>query len=365
MKKLFILFCAFSAVLLLAVSCKEDNPTTVDIVPVYTVPTTYNFTNVDFLESTTRLGMVTEMSNLMKNATTGVLDGDKLKNMFTNTSAPFSTTAYNTSGLQLKDQCFSLLQTDVNRYIDSLVMVSKTAKTASRGVAGVGASSANAASKYALTATGVNYAQVFNKSIMGGLICYQIVNNYMTAAANNSLDNATVTTGKGTALEHAWDLAFGYWGVPIDFPTNKTGAKLWGSYTTQVDSGYHANKLFMDAFLKGRAAISNKDTKTVQAQATIIMEAFERVTGAAALQEVKEVKESLSDNILRNSRLSECYGFVYSLKYNPKRKITDAQIDAILALFPKNFYDLTLTDVNNIRDAIAKQYDFDSVKDIL
>jgi hypothetical protein len=206
---------------------------------------------------------------------------------------------------------------------------------------------------------------VFNKALMGGLICYQIVNKYMDSGIANSVDNATVITGKGTAMEHNWDLAFGYWGVPVDFPTNKTGAKLWGSYTTQVDSGYHANKIFMDAFLKGRAAISNKDDKTKLEQATIIMQAFERVTGAAALQEVKEVKESLSDNILRNSRLSECYGFVYSLKYNPKRKITDAQIDAILALFPKNFYDLTLTDVNNIRDAIAKQYDFDNVKDIL
>lgn len=363
MRKSLLALTALSALIFVSVSCKKS--TEEDVVPVYTVPTTYNFTNVDYSESTTRLGMVTEMSTLMRNATTGVLDGQKLKDMFTNTSSPFSTTAYNSSGIQVKDQCYSLLQTDVNRYIDSLVMVSKTGKVASRGVAGVGASSANASSKYALTANGVNYAQVFNKSIMGGLISYQIINNYMTAVQNNSLDNATVTTGKGTALEHAWDQAFGYWGVPNDFPTNKTGAKLWGSYTSQVDSGYHANRIFMDAFLKGRAAISNKDIKTAQAQATVLMEGFERVVGAAALQEVKEVKESLSDNILRNSRLSECYGFVNSLRYNPKRKITDAQIDAILALFPKNFYDLTLTDVNNIRDAIAKQYNFEDVKDIL
>ncbi|WP_162387272.1 DUF4856 domain-containing protein [Spirosoma endbachense] len=363
MKKLFLTLTALSAFLVFSASCKKSAD---DVVaPTYTVPTTYNFTNVDFSESTTRLGMVTEMSNFMKNATTGVLDGQKLKDMFTNSNSPFTTAAYNSSGLQLKDQCFSLLQTDVNRYIDSLTKASQSKLPASRGVAGVGASSANAASKFALTATGVNYAQVFNKSIMGGLICYQIVNNYLDAGISNSVDNSSVITGKGTAMEHNWDLAFGYWGVPIDFPTNKTGAKLWGSYTTQVDSGFHANKIFMDAFLKGRAAISNKDDKTKLELATIIMQAFERVTGAAALQEVKEVKESLSDNMQRNSRLSECYGFVYSLKYNPKRKITDAQIDAILALFPKNFYDLTLTDVNNIRDAIAKQYDFDSVKDIL
>ncbi len=364
MKKCFTALCILSAVLLLTVSCSKSSDS-VDPVPTYTVPTSYTFVNTNFSDATTRLGMVTEMSNLMKNATTGVLDGVKLKNMFANVGSPFTTAAYNTSGLQIKDQCFALLQTDVVSYIDSLVKVSQSGVPASRGVAGVGASSANAASKYALTATGVNYAQVFNKSIMGGLITYQIVNNYMDGGIASSVDNSTVIPGSGTAMEHNWDLAFGYWGVPTDFPTNKTGAKLWGSYSTQVDSGYHANRILIDAFLKGRAAISNKDNATKLAQATIIMQTFERLTGAAALQEIKEVKESLNDNILRNSRLSECYGFINSLRYNPKRKITDAQINAILALFPKNFYDLTLTDVNNIRDAVAKQYDFDSVKDIL
>lgn len=354
---------SISAVLLITASCsKSDSDNTI---PSYTVPTTYNFSNVDFSASTTRIGMVTEMSNLMKNATTGVLDGAKLKNMFSNTGAPFATAGYNTSGLQVKDQCFALLQTDVSNYIDSLVKVSSTGKPASRGVAGVGASSANAASLYALTATGRNYAQIFNKSIMGGLICYEIVNNYMVGGISSAVDNSNVITGSGTAMQHNWDLAFGYWGVPIDFPANKVGVKLWGSYSTQIDSGYHANKILMDAFLKGRAAINNKDDKTKLDQATIIMQTFEKMTGAAALQEVKEVKESINDNIARNSRLSECYGFVYSLKYNPKRTITDAQIDAILALFPANFYDLNIDQLNKIRDAVAAQYGFNDVKDIL
>lgn len=362
MKKTFTIL-SMSAVLLITASCSKSSDDAT--IPVYTIPTTYNFANVDFSASTTRLGMVTEMSNLMKLGTTSVLDGVKLKNMFTNSGAPFATAAYNTSGLNIKDQCFTLLQTDVSNYIDTLVKISQNRVPASRGVAGVGASSANAASLYELTATGKNYAQIFNKGIMGGLICYEIVNNYMVGGISSSVDNAAVVTGSGTAMQHNWDLAFGYWGVPIDFPTNKTGAKLWGSYSTQIDSGYHANKILMDAFLKGRAAINNKDDKTKLEQATIIMQTFEKMTGAAALQEVKEVKESINDNIARNSRLSECYGFVYSLKYNPKRTITDAKINEILALFPANFYDLTLPQLNAIRDAISAQYGFDSVKDIL
>jgi hypothetical protein len=360
MKGSVYLLSLISAVLLVITGCKKSSN---DPAPNYTVPTTYNFSNANFADATTRLGMVTEMSNLMKTALTGTLDGTKLKNMFSNTSAPFTTAAYNTSGIQIKEQGFTLYQADAPNFIDSLVKVSNTGMPASRGVAGIGASSANAASKYALTATGVNYAQVFNKGTMGGLITYQIVTT-MDAIAKLSVDNTAVVNGE-TAMEHAWDMAFGYWGVPVDFPTNKTGAKLWGSYSTQVDSGFHANQILMDAFLKGRAAISNKDNKTITAQANIILDTFERLTGAAVLQEVKEVKESISDNIARNSRLSECYGFVYSLKYNPKRKITDAQIDAILALFPKNFYDLTLDDINKIRDAVANQYNFNDVKDIL
>ena len=196
---------------------------------------------------------------------------------------------------------------------------------------------------------------------MGGFVTYQEV----TIMSNiNSYDNTSVVNGE-TAREHAWDMAFGYWGVPINFPTNKTGAVYWGSYTTQIDSGYHANSILMNAFLKGRAAITNKDLPTAQAQATIIIQTLEKATGGAVLQEVNEIKAALTDNVKRNSALSECWGFVHSMQYNPKRTITDAQINAILTLFPKNFWDLTTTDINNIENADANQYDFQNVKDIL
>jgi len=364
MKISFTALGLISTALLFTTSCKKSSTKT-DPAPTYTIPTTYNFANVNYSDASTRLSMANEMAALMASATTGPVDGQRLLNMFTNTNSPFASAASNTSGLQLKDQCFTQLQTDIPNFIDSIVMVSNSKQPASRGVAGIGASSVTPTSLYPQTATGVNYAQVFKKSIMGGLICYEIVNNYMVNGIGSSVDNNTVVTGSGTAMEHNWDLAFGYWGVPINFPTNKTGVLFWGSYTTQIDSGYHANMILMNAFLKGRAAITNKDMPTTQAQATIIMQTFEKMTGAAALQEINEIKEALTDNVKRNSALSECYGFVNSLKYNPARKITDAQINTILALFPKNFWDLTPADIDNIQNAIATQYNFQSVKDIL
>jgi len=359
MKSSFTVLSFVAAVLIFAASCKKSSTA-----PSYTVPTTYNFSNANFADATTRLGMYTEMSTIEKGAITGTISATALKNEFTNTGAPFITATYNTSGIQIANQGAAAYQTDVPNWIDSLVKVSASPNVASRGVAGVGTSSASLTTKYALSATGVNYAQVFNKGTMVGLCTYQIVST-MVNVTNGSLDNTTVVNGE-TAMEHAWDLAFGYWGVPIDFPTNKTGVKLWGSYSTQVDSGFKANKTLMDAFLKGRAAISAKDNATFVAQANLIIITMEKLNAAAALQEVNEIKASISDNVARNSRLSECYGFIYSMKYNPKRTLmTDAQVNAALALFPKNFWDLTLTDINNIEAAIAVPYGFVSVQDIL
>jgi len=364
MKRSITALSIVSFALLIMTGCKkDDNKVTT---PTYDIPTTYNFANANYADATTRLGMYTEISNLMKNALTGTFDAVTAKAMLNNTGAPFANAAYNTSGLQLRDQFAPAFKQDALDFIDSLAKASAAYPTvASKGVAGVGASSANVASKYALTGAGFNYAQVFNKGLMGGLVTYQIVTT-MDAVANQTIDNITIVNGE-TAMEHAWDMAFGYWGVPTDFPANKTNPKpvLWGSYTTQVDSGYKANKILMDAFLKGRAAISAKDKSTFVEQAKIIIAAFEKLHGAGALQEVKEAKESISDKILLNSRLSEMYGFVYSIKYNPKRVTTDAQYNTLLSGFPANFYDMTSTQLDALRDAIAAQYGFESVKDVL
>lgn len=343
--------------LLTIAGCKKNH----DETPVYDIPTTYNFANADFKDATTRLGMATEIGNLTKLATSGPIDAAKIKAMLTNTGAPFTTAAYNTSGIQLNDQLAPAFKTDILTFIDNLAAVAATGNPASRGVAGVGSATANAASKYAETGEGVNYAQVINKGIMSGLVTYQIVSIMSNI---NNYDNNTNVNGS-TAQEHAWDMAFGYWGVPIDFPTNKTGAKFWGSYTTQVDAGYKANDILMGAFLKGRAAISAKDKATVTEQAAIIVGAFDKLNAAGALQEVKEAKADISDNIVRNSRMSEMYGFVYGIKYNPKRSLGDTQYNALLAMFPANFYDLTLTQLDALRDAVASPYGFDAVKDQL
>ena len=366
MKKLSAVLYVLALTGILFISCKKNGSTTTPVSAAfpYNIPATYNFKNVDFSDATTRLGMLTEINTVMRGATTGLLNAQYLKDRLPNINNRFTTAGYNASGLNIKNQSAALMQTDAVRFIDSLVSTNTADKIASRGVPGIGTSSTNTSNKFALTANGYNYAQVFAKTMMTGFIIYQI-DNLLTAGANLSVDNTNIIAGYGTQLDHNWDLAFGYWGVPIGFPTDKTGAKFWGTYSTLVDSGYKANKILTDAYLKGRVAIDNSDVKTAIEQAAIIKESYEKLVGASALQAVRETKPIINDKIALDSKMSEIYGFVYGLKYLPNRKITDAQISLILDLFPKNFYDVTQTNINNIRDAIAAVYGFDSVKTVL
>ena len=59
---------------------------------------------------------------------------------------------------------------------------------------------------------------------------------------------STVEEGKGTDMQHHWDEAFGYFGVPTDFPTNTEGLVGLGKYCNKVDAQLGCNKIIMDAF---------------------------------------------------------------------------------------------------------------------
>lgn len=365
MKKSLLSITAIATVASIAfTSCKKSDDNSA---PSYSVPATYNFSNVNYNDQKMLLAMVAQIEAEMKKGTTSgvVVDAQKIKEMFANTGNHFVDSAYqlNASGLQIKSKCQTAAQTDIQNYMDSLGVASQSTVAGSNGVAGVVVGS-DPSKKYLLNANGFNYAQLFTKSVMGGMIAYQIVTT--VSDASQSLDNNTAVAGQGTAMEHAWDQAFGYWNVPVDFPATKTGLKYWASYSNQIDSGIHCNAALMTAFLTGRAAISNKDMNTKQAQANAIIALFEKMTAAAAIHELHEAKQILSDNGKRNTNLSECMGFILSMRYNPKRVIiTDAQINQILALFGDNLYNMPVANIDTIINTISSIYGFDAVKDII
>ncbi|MGB3947230.1 MAG: DUF4856 domain-containing protein [Bacteroidia bacterium] len=219
-------------------SCKkEETPEpTVPTPTGYTIPTTYNFSNVSYTGQTQRIAMLDELSTYMKTGNTmGVtVDAQTMKNMFSNTGNPFADSTLNASGKQLKNKTYSLVQALFESYFDSLALNSQSTVAGTNGTAGVVVSPNDATKKYLCSATGIEYNQLITKGLMGATFYYQAVSVYLENLT--TADNTTVVDGQGTVMEHNWDEAFGYFGVPTDFPTTVTGLKYWGSYSNQRNS---------------------------------------------------------------------------------------------------------------------------------
>jgi hypothetical protein len=367
MKKLFSL--SFIQVALLATGLVFiQSCTPPDDEPQYDVPTTYNFTNVSYSGQTTRLDMLAEFITYIKSANTpGVtLDAQKMKDMFANENSQFADAGLNTSGKQLKNKCFP---TDVAYYesiFDAAALASQSSVPGSDGVAGIVTSTTDATKKYLQSENGFDYAQIIEKGLMGSIIYYQAVGYYLTEdEVGDAVDNTTVTAGEGTPMEHNWDEAFGYFGVPIDFPVTTTGTRYWGKYSTQLDAVLGTNTIIMNAFLKGRAAISNKDMETKNEQLVIITENWERIAVGAAIRYLNQAKEAIGNDAERNKTLSECLGFLRALQYSPTKKITNTELNQVLAHIGDNFYQVTISDLDNARNLLSTIYGMDNIKDSL
>ncbi|AKQ45331.1 hypothetical protein TH63_06280 [Rufibacter radiotolerans] len=347
------------AVCALFSSCSDDKEDEVS----YTIPTTYNFQNVNYSGQTARLAMLTELNTYVRTGNTGaILDAQKMKNMYANTNAPFADAALNTSGKQLKDKTILSAQTVIENYFNVAAGASLSAGTpALNGKAGLLTTAEN--SKYLVDANGVEPGQVIQKGLMGAVFYFQAVESYLTPSKTGpSVDNVTVTPGEGTTLEHHFDEAFGYFGAPIDFPTNVTGLKFWANYSNQVNPSLGSNKTMMDAFLKGRAAISAKDAKGKDAAIATLRTEWERIVAASAILELNAAKANIADQAKKSHYLSEALGFIMSLKYKTDRKISDAQYNEVMTKIGTNFYNTTAADITAAVNVISTAYGMDNIK---
>lgn len=368
MKKIFTL--SFLLVLGFS-SCKKDKAPVEETPapgPSYSVPTSYNFSNVNYSGQSTRMNMMGEMKTYMNTGNTQgtVLSASTLINMYQNINAPFTDTALNNSGKNIKSKVFSLDQSFFEACFDSLALASQSVVTGSNGVAGVITSTSNSTKKYLCDKNGVEWTQVIEKGIMGAMMYYQTTAYYLDASQiGNSVDNTTVTPGQGTAMEHHWDEAFGYFGVPIDFPTNTSGIRYWGKYCNDRNAILNCNNAVMNAFLTGRAAISNKDYTKRDEQVTLVRDNWEKVIAATLISYVNSTKLNISDDAIRNHNCSEIKGFLMNLKYNPTRKITLTQLAQLEGYLGNNFYNITLGNLDLIKDTLSTIYGMDNIKNNL
>ncbi len=326
--------------------------------PIYDVPTSYSFANADFSSSTQQIDMLGEITTYLRSthtttaASQPTLSAQKLKDMYNNTNNPFSNTTLNSSGINLKNKTSNTFsfRIDFEASFDeaqdaSIVSAANpTVTTASNGVRGKLVSSTRA---ILVDGKGFEFKEYAEKGVMGAGFYSQATT---LLSFISSFDNSRIDNGR-TTQEKAWDEAFGYFGVPVAFPTNTVGLKYWGSYCNSVNVAIGSNATIMNAFLKGRAAISNKDDAGRDAAATIVVRTWEKVAGAKCISYLKAAKNNLSDKATLHHNLSEAYGFVVAFQYNPSKTISDADITTLLGLFGNNLYNLSTA---NIDLAISK-----------
>lgn len=362
-----------AAVSIMAVSCKkkdkEEDP--IEEPVTYTVPSTYSFSSIDTVVPKQAIAMLGEFTGYIRkthvNTNAYTLDLQKLRDFYANTNSPYTTAALNTSGFNLKAKTGNALglQAAFDAAFADAVTASVNANVkydSTTAYDGHSGKLINGTRYILVDANGFEYKEFVEKNIMGGVFYFQATTVLNTIA---SFDNTTVKSGL-TDQERAWDQAFAYFGVPVDFPTNKTGLKNWGSYCNSIDVATNSNAIIMNAFIKGRAAISNKDNATRDEAAKIIVKEWERVGAAKFISYVKGAKLNITAPATFNHNLSEGVGFINSFNYNSAKTISDANILLLLSYFQTagkvNLYKVTPANLDNAINKMAELFALDAAK---
>ena len=339
--------------------CNTDEPADEPNETSYTVPTTYNFDNVSYGGQTDRLNMLTALTAYVK---TGHVEGttveaSKLNDMYSNAEGAFEA-PLGSSGKDLKSKTYEHSAPGIVSLFDSIEKYSGKLGGAD-GQAGL---VARGDGYILVDATGKEYAQLIDKGLMGSCFYYQGTSKYLSDdKIGDAVDNETVEEGKGTAKEHHFDEAFGYFGVPIDFPTNTEGLLFWGKYSNKRDAVVGTNAI-MDAFLKGRAAISNKDKKGQDEAVAEIKKLWEKAAVSTAIHYFNDALENFSDNGNRLHYLSEAYAFVNALGFNTDGSLGMTDSREVLAELGDNYWKVTQDQITAARDLLASKAGLESVK---
>lgn len=350
-------------------ACSSDDGIIVPVVS-YDVPTTYNFDNVSYAGQTQRLAMLSEMSSLMKSGvSTGVtLDVNQLLAMYANDSD--NAGWIGTYSKQLKNKTFEPVQADFETLLTEMATISSATGEYAAGTAGM-VTKADGSKTYLVNEKGVEPVQLIEKGLMGACFYYQATSVYL-GSGKMDVDNIIVEEGEGTEMEHHWDEAFGYLGAPIDFPTNTDGLFFWAKYSNTCNEFTDNNKSLMDAFLLGRAAISNDDLDTRDEAITTVRNVWENISAAAAIHYLNDAAEGFDDVAVRLHTLSEALAFIYSLKFNEGKTHPNEHIDMHLTNLATTA-DITAFDLTNVttesilavRDQLATDFGLSDVKEAL
>jgi hypothetical protein len=324
---------------------------------------------VDLTPGSTQLLMYRAINTYNGTAvgTGATLDATVLKNMLSNTGSPFTDATLNTSGTSLRPLfASSLPAADAEKERLTLEAAFPAIATASKSVTAVASEGkagklVTGTSSYLVDEKGIEWGQIIQKSLIGGLQL-DYISNVLLSDKNLTLDNSKVVSGKSyTELEHNWDQIFGlltanpvYGGKAT---ATSSGESFLGSYIWEYNKDDFP-KIHV-ALLKGRAAIVNNDATTLKAQVAIIRPALEKAVAKAALGYMDKWKTNATNDAARAHAMGEGLGFVYSLRYAKLAGADATFSDTILAGLigaPNGFWGLTNAKIDAASAAIRAKF---------
>jgi len=372
-------------------SCVKDDVAADDEI-TQEVPLIYTFTDatgnstVNFSGQHQRLEMLSEMVEKMTSVNTAgtSLDSDQLKNMYANIGFQWND-ALNLemagSTKQLKNKTAAAangipdpaIQAEFELWMDEIGSLSSSTligiNDGSAGIGGVVQSSTNTSKKYLQDSEGQELMQLIEKGLMGAVFYHQIAIKYLGADEMNRDNTQPVDTDNGkyyTAMEHAWDEAYGYFTSEIDYSVDGNGTdRFWGKYANDREALLGSASSISLAFRKGRLAIGLNDLEMRDTQIDIIRHEFERMIAGTAIHYINGAIADFADDALRNHQLSEAYAFIYSLPYGHMPSVDKTLADSWFDIIGSNFYDVSTEDLLLVRNELASLTQLTSLRDQL
>lgn len=253
------------------------------------------------------------------------------------------------------------------------------------------------------TEDGVNMSQMINKVLIGAVPYYQATGVYLNSLLERDNSEARDGSDPYTAMEHAWDEAFGYFGAARDY-SRYTDDQLAGSvddftfdsngdgtidFKSEYNFGLSRNAAKRDkggtgvdftteifnAFLAGRTAITNQGSVSeISAHRQAAANGMEKVIAATVVHYINDTLSDMSklgtdeENIANlNKHWAEMKGYTVALQYNPFKLISDGQLrelHGIMGEAPKydapgtNAYKTQVANYQRAKDVMQAAYAF-------
>ncbi len=218
------------------------------------------------------------------------------------------------------------------------------------------------------TESGIEILQMVEKGLMGASFYWQGTSEYLQDLASDP--NQDPQNGnKPTTREHHFDEAFGYMGLPKNFLSNSNdevagdyvnSTWFWGHYLRSRNPELSNKKKLFNAFLKGRAAITQQKPDKREEAVSNIKEEWELLVAANVAHYINATISDINKGNTGDKwhHWSEAKAFHMSLKYNVDKTISNNDWNYIgnkLGDSPKNVSKSDLEDANSRLD---QAYDF-------